>query len=128
MVSKNPYMEEALFQIERDKEYSSMAPTTEHVFFNWRSDIYKGSINIPFDKRPEIAIISRSNHLYELEVVEAIRALDSENERPYVDIADEIEDAITVAHIENRKVTPLNSEEDDYFQKNKPIIAFLDLK
>ncbi len=129
MVSKNPYFDDAVALVERDEAYSSMMPGTEHVFFRWKGEFYKGSIHRVLSKRPEIAIISRSSHPYETELVETIRSIDDENERPDVNIPDDTEfkDIFAVLHIEGKNARLPTPEEMEYFRKHNPELGRIDI-
>ncbi len=130
MVSKNPYFDDAVALVERDKFYSSMLPGTEHVFFRWKGELYKGSIHRGLKERPEIAAISRSSNPYETELVETIRSIDDENERPFVDIPDDTQftNGLTaVLHIEDKNARLLTPDDMEYFLSKIKEIKILDI-
>lgn len=129
MVSINPYRGMAEKAIEMDRVYSAVCkPRPEHVFFRWRDNIYKGSIQRIFSERPEIVLVSRSINPFEAELAETMRVLDSENDRPDLNIPDDIglEGVYALLHIEGGDVRSPTDEEMEYFHKNKP--AMIDFK
>lgn len=131
MVSKKPHLKIAQDIVGRDIVYSAICkPKPEHVFFKWRGQVYKGSMQHFFEEKPEIAVISNSTHPYEAELVETIRSIDTENERPDVDIPDYIDlekRKFTVLCIKGNSADSLTPEQKGYFQKHKPNIVDIDI-
>ena len=129
MGSKN-YLSDARSVVERDKIYSiKCEPKPEHVFFKWRGKFYKGSIQRMFSEMPDIGIITKSTHPYEKELVDTIRAIDRENERPDIEVSDAIElkNVPMAVSIKENKLGPLTDKEIEYIQKQKPIIGLLNI-
>lgn len=78
MVSDRSEVQELAAQVvERDRQYDVLCnPKPQHVFVGWREATYKGSLQFFFGDRPDIAFLSKSNHPYADDLIEAIRRLD----------------------------------------------------
>ncbi len=107
--------------VERDRFYSDACkPAPRHIFVMWRGKIYNSSLQAPFRERPDISIMTKSDHPYEDDLVEAIREIELRGDVEASDDFD-INGTYHLVHLDGSRLLPPTDEEAKYFREHATV-------